>query len=287
MGALIISLAGFLGTLGAGYGLWRLFEWRDPLKRRLRAIAQRSPEIQRSPKALLARAFDAVFHGTMRVLLEKPQGKMLGLRTPRERILLLSLLWGAALISVVACPLVALRAPIAWGAMKLAAMGWHRWHVQRWTEEINNSLIDVLDLWVLCLGSGMSFQASLVRVAQDTALTSRALRDELQLTHQEMLAGCPRDEALRRLVRRCGDLPDMRTLVAHIIQSERLGSSLAQTLKVHAASLRFNRAQDTKELIQKLPVKMAFPLVFCILPALFVVIIGPGVLRLFAIFANQ
>ncbi|MCI0560155.1 MAG: type II secretion system F family protein, partial [Nitrososphaera sp.] len=92
---------------------------------------------------------------------------------------------------------------------------------------------------------------------------------------------CPRDEALRHLVRRCGSSAELKGLVSHIIQAEKLGSSLAHTLRIYANTLRFKRREDTKELIQKLPVKLAFPLTFCILPSLFVVILGPSVLRIF------
>ena len=90
----------------------------------------------------------------------------------------------------------------------------------------------------------------------------------------------PRDEALKHLVKRCGNLQDLRALVAHIIQSERLGTNFSNTLRVYADTLRFKRREDVKEYIQKLSVKLAFPLVFCILPALFIVMLGPALIRL-------
>ncbi len=174
-----------------------------------------------------------------------------------------------------------------WMGAMLTVRYWMHRHTSRWMEEINNGIIDVIDLWVLCLGAGMSFAAALVRVAQDEELTPPALREELQLTNQEMLAGASREDALRHLVRRCGDSADLRALVSHIIQSERLGSSLTDTLQVYSQTLRFKRTQDTKEMIQTLPLKLTFPLIFCILPALFVVILGPSVIRLFEVLGGK
>ena len=147
--------------------------------------------------------------------------------------------------------------------------------------------MNVLDLWVLCLGSGMSFQAALVRVTEESELTNALLREQLQLTQQAILAGASREDALHYFARRCGDLPVVRSLVTHILHAERLGSSLAQTLRVFSKNLRFNRGQDAREWIQKLPVKLAVPLVFCILPALLVIISGPALLRIVRALSNQ
>jgi len=113
------------------------------------------------------------------------------------------------------------------------------------------------------------------------------LHQQLQLTHQALLAGASREDALRYFARRCGDLSEVRSLVAHITHAERLGSSLAQTLKVYAQNLRFKRGQDAREWIQKLPVKLAVPLVFCVLPALLVIIAGPAVLQVLKALSHQ
>ena len=299
MGALVVSLVGFVGVFCASCALSRVaLAWGDPMRRRLRVLLPSRSGTEHGwhdPIRLVRKWVHAGLDRTLRLLAVTPQGKGVGVRTLRDTVVLVGLLG----LSAVSCAFLVFRglallsrpAAVAWlgslvGAwlgMWLAANLWRRLRVKRWAEEISNSLIDVLDLWVLCLGSGMSFQTAMVRVTEDTELTSPALRRELQLTHQEMQAGCPREEALRHLARRCGDSPELRTLVSHVVQSERLGSGLAQTLRVHAQSLRFKRTQEAKELIQKLPVKMAFPLVFCILPSLFVVILGPALLRLFAV----
>ena len=302
MGALLVSVGGFVGVFCATYAFSRTaLEWGEPTRRRLLAvIPSRSGAnrwVDRSVR-LARRWAHAGLDRLLRALIIAPHSQPLGVRTLRDTIMLAGLLALAALscsilvlrgLAILALPASAVGLGgliAAWVGMWLTANAWKRIRVKRWAEDISNGLIDVIDHWVLCLGSGMSFQTAMVRVTQDTELTSPALRRELQLTHQEMMAGCPRDEALRHLARRCGGSSDLRTLVSHIVQSERLGSSLAQTLRVHAQSLRFKRTQDTKELIQKLPVKMAFPLIFCILPSLFVVILGPAVLRLFSIFSS-
>jgi tight adherence protein C len=133
----------------------------------------------------------------------------------------------------------------------------------------------------------MSFQAALTRVADDDELIRPGLRRELQLTLQEMAAGCPRDEAMKHLARRCADVNEISGLVSHIIQAERLGGSIGKTLQVCANSLRFNRFQDMKEWVQKMPVKLAFPLIFCILPCLLIVIGGPALIRLFEVLGRH
>lgn len=158
---------------------------------------------------------------------------------------------------------------------------------RRWIREITYGLIDVLDLWILCLDAGMNFQAAMSRVTQDIEFSRPALRRELQLTLQEMLAGRPRDEALKHLARRCQGAAEIGSLVSHIIQAEKMGSSLTKTLQVYANSLRFNRYQDMKEWVHGMPTKLAFPLVFCILPCLLIVIGGPALLRLYEVLARH
>jgi tight adherence protein C len=104
----------------------------------------------------------------------------------------------------------------------------------------------------------------------------------LTLLTLELRAGMGREEALRRLAARTG-LEDMRTLVAVLIQTDRFGTSVAQALRVHAEAMRVKRQLRAEALAAKLPVKMFFPLIFFILPSLFVVMLGPGVVRIMRI----
>jgi len=149
-------------------------------------------------------------------------------------------------------------------------------------DEIVSHLADTMDLLVICLEAGLGFDAALLKVATEQRRTSRILSDELFYTNREILAGKPRSDAFHSLSLRCGNQPDVRSLVAVIIQSERFGSSMGQTLRVHSESLRFKRSQRIREAVTKIPVKLLFPLVFCILPALFVILIGPAALSLMA-----
>ena len=108
---------------------------------------------------------------------------------------------------------------------------------------------------------------------------SPELSEELRVVNLEMSTGVPRAQALRNLALRTG-IDDIRGLVAVLVQSEKFGTSVAQALRTHAGSLRTRRRQRAEEAARKTPVKMVFPLVFCVFPALLVVILAPGFLEL-------
>lgn len=146
--------------------------------------------------------------------------------------------------------------------------------------EVIANLADTLDLLVICLEAGLSFDSAILKVANEQRRTCKILSDEFFYTNREILAGKPRDEALRSLSVRCGGQTDMKALVALIIQSEKFGSSMSRTLRVHAELLRFKKSQRIKEYINKVPTKLLFPIVFFILPSLFVILIGPAVISL-------
>jgi tight adherence protein C len=132
---------------------------------------------------------------------------------------------------------------------------------------------------VVCVEAGQGLGAAIERVAEEMALISPALTDELLLVNQEMLAGVSRTDALRRLADRTS-LDDTYSLVAMLIHAERLGTSIAQSLRAHAQSMRTRRRQRAEQMARKAGVKMLFPLVFMILPALMVVILGPAAIQL-------
>ena len=147
--------------------------------------------------------------------------------------------------------------------------------------EVAINLADTLDLLVICLEAGLSFEASLLKVAKEQKRSSRILSDELLYTNREILAGKSRHDALHSLSSRCGDQANLRSLIAIIIQAEKFGASLANVLRIQADSLRFAQGQDIKESIQKVPIKLLFPLIFCVFPTLFIVAIGPALIYLF------
>ncbi|HEY6573207.1 MAG TPA: type II secretion system F family protein [Candidatus Eisenbacteria bacterium] len=152
--------------------------------------------------------------------------------------------------------------------------------------QIQQSLPDALDLLVVCVESGLGLNAAVERVGREIALASPALSDELLMVNQEIRTGLARGEALRRLARRTG-VEDVYALTAMMIQADRLGTSIAQSLRAHAESMRTKRRQRAEQMARKAGIKLAFPLVFLIFPALLVVILGPAAIQLMEAIAAQ
>ena len=146
-------------------------------------------------------------------------------------------------------------------------------------EEIMDSLPDGLDLLVVCVEAGLGLNGAFVKITEEFRLSSPALSEEFDIVNREMVAGKPRQEALRALADRTG-VEDVKSLVAMLIQTEKLGTSLAQSLRVHSDSLRTRRRQRAEEAAAKTTIKLVFPLVFLLFPALFIVILGPGVIQI-------
>ncbi len=154
-------------------------------------------------------------------------------------------------------------------------------------QEIVAALPDALDLMVVCVEAGLGLGAALQRVGGEIRLASRALSDELNQVNQEMQTGVSRMDALRNLAERTG-VEEIYSLVAMLNQTDRLGTSIAQSLRAHAESMRTRRRQRAEELARKASIKLAFPLVFLILPALVIVSLGPaGIQLLKALVADQ
>jgi tight adherence protein C len=156
---------------------------------------------------------------------------------------------------------------------------WLGWRVRSRQHRLRKGLPDALDLLVICIEAGLGLDQALLRVSQELHITHRELSEELQLVNLEMRLGKTRIDALRELARRTG-LDDIKALVAMLIQTERFGTSIAQSLRVHADDLRVRRRQRAEEMGAKTSVKMVPPLVFFIFPALMVVILGPAVITL-------
>jgi len=157
-----------------------------------------------------------------------------------------------------------------------------RWKVRKRQEEITDALPDGLDLLVVCVEAGLGLNAAFVKITEEFQLSSPALSEEFDIVNREMVAGKPRQEALRALTERTG-VEDVKSLVAMLIQTEKLGTSLAQSLRVHSDSLRTRRRQKAEERAAKTTIKLVFPLVFLLFPSLFIVILGPGVLQIIEI----
>ncbi|MCX5799834.1 MAG: type II secretion system F family protein [Candidatus Eisenbacteria bacterium] len=156
---------------------------------------------------------------------------------------------------------------------------WLNYSARRRQKEIVRNLPDALDLMVVCVEAGLGLDASLARVANEMRAASPALSSELLLVTQETKAGKPRAEALRGLTARTG-VEDLSSLVAMLVQTDKLGTSVAQALRVHSDSVRTRRRQRAEEAAAKTTVKLVFPLVLCIFPALLAVILGPAVVTI-------
>lgn len=156
---------------------------------------------------------------------------------------------------------------------------WLTWRVHARQHRLRLALPDGLDLLVICVEAGLGLDQALMRVAEELHVAHPDLSDELQLVTLEMRVGKTRLEALRELGRRTG-LEDIKALVAMLIQTERFGTSVAQSLRIHSDDLRMKRRQRAEEMAAKTTVKMVPPLVFFIFPALMVVILGPAIISL-------
>lgn len=143
--------------------------------------------------------------------------------------------------------------------------------------ELFESFPDALDLMRVCVEAGLGLDAAIARVGEEMRINCKALYQEMHMVSLELRAGAARDRALRNLALRMG-LDDADSLVATLIQAERFGTSIAQSLRVYADSLREKRSFLAEEAAAKVPVKLLFPLVFCIFPALLVVLLGPAMI---------
>jgi tight adherence protein C len=146
--------------------------------------------------------------------------------------------------------------------------------------EIQNGLPDAIDLLIVCIEAGSGIDQALNRVAEELALPYPALARELELISSETRAGKPRMEAFKNFAERT-KVDDVRSLVAMLIQTDRFGTSLGLALRTHAETSRTKRRQRAEEKAAKLGVKLLFPLVFCLFPAFYLIVLGPSMLKIF------
>lgn len=140
---------------------------------------------------------------------------------------------------------------------------------------IERQLPDVLDQITICVEAGLGFEAAMARVAENAG----PLPQEIGRTLQDIQIGVSRDSALKNMLDRT-DVLDLRTFVHAFVQAERYGIPIAQVLRIQSGEMRDKRKMKAEERAMKMPVKIVFPVVLCILPALFVVVAGPAVVRL-------
>ena len=156
--------------------------------------------------------------------------------------------------------------------MALARIAGRRQH------RIQLSLADALDLLVVSVEAGLGLDQAMSRVGQELAFAYPDLSAELRLVNLELLAGTSRPDALRNLADRTG-VDDLRSLCAMLVQTDKFGTSVANSLRVYSDTLRTKRRQRAEEAAAKTGVKMVFPLVCCIFPAIWIVTIGPAAIK--------
>ena len=147
-------------------------------------------------------------------------------------------------------------------------------------EKVSHGMPDSLDLMVVSIEAGLGIDAALKRVSDEMKSVHPELAEELVLTALETQMGLARSEALKNLATRT-DVSEMKSLTAMLIQAERFGTSIAKAVRTHADSMRVKRSQQAEERAAKTAVKLIIPLILFIFPALFVVLAGPAMMKLF------
>lgn len=150
-------------------------------------------------------------------------------------------------------------------------------------EKIQKALPDALDMLTVCVEAGLGFDAALAQVARNT---SGSLAAEFSRVLQEIQIGKSRSQALRAMADRT-TVSELRSFVSALVQAGELGITIADVLREQAKEMRLRRQQRAEEKASKVPVKILFPLVFCLFPSLFVVIIGPGALSIMQLFTGK
>lgn len=150
---------------------------------------------------------------------------------------------------------------------------------KRRQKEISRGLPNALDLMVVCVESGLGLDQAIVQVSKELEHAHPDISEEFALVNLELKAGKRRVDALRNLADRTAS-EDLKKLVAVLIQADRFGTGVAQSLRAHADYMRVQARQIAEEKAAKLGVKLVFPIFFCILPSLFVVTVGPVVVKI-------
>ena len=156
-------------------------------------------------------------------------------------------------------------------------------HAQKRREAIKLELPDALDQMLISVQAGLGFETAMARAGQNG---KGPLAEELIRTLQDIQVGRSRKDAYLAMAQRV-DVPDLRSFVRAVVQADTYGIAIAQVLNAQAKDMRVKRRQRAEEHAMKMPVKMLFPLIFSILPTLFIVVLGPTVLSIMEVFANK
>jgi tight adherence protein C len=257
--------SGKLGTASRSARIAQRDRWRSVIQELGEKVGERRPDKSTARQLLIQAGFrspDAV-------------STYWGFRTALPLTALLGGLILAAISGPRALVLALPFAGMAWIAPPFYIGG----RIKRRQKELQLALPDALDSMVVCVEAGLGLNQAILRVSDEIRHISELMSQELALVNFEIRAGTPREDALRNLGDRTG-LEDLRSLVAMLIQTDRFGTSVAQALRVQSETLRTKRRQRAEEAAAKTAIKMLFPLVFFIFPALFVVALGPAAIQI-------
>ena len=148
--------------------------------------------------------------------------------------------------------------------------------------EIFENFPDAADLLMVCVEAGLGLDAALVKVTEEMRLKSGALAEELHLLNLELRAGSSREKALRNLAQRTG-VEEVNSFATMLIQADRFGTSIGDSLRVFSDDLRTKRRMRAEEMAAKIPLKLLFPMVLCIFPSLLLVLLGPAFIQIYRI----
>ena len=204
-------------------------------------------------------------------------GKVVGAVLALIVSLLLSLAMGLPFVPTMGFVVVATLAGFMAPNMYLYQMAYDR------KAQLQKALPDAIDLLTISVESGLGFDAAVSQVARNT---EGPLAAEFSRMLQEMQIGMGRSAALRSLADRV-DLPDLRSFVSAIVQADEFGIPVGQVLRVQSSEIRLKRRQWAEEMAQKVPVKILVPLIFCILPCLFIAVLGPAAISMMDNFSGK
>jgi tight adherence protein C len=200
-----------------------------------------------------------------------------------------------AVVPVLLCVVTFVTGFYQWNPVLLFAMAtgigytipdfWLRRRIRVRQDAVREGLPDLLDLLVVCLEAGLSLDQAALRSSEEMRAANPVIADEIGLVMLEARAGQSRLEAWKRLADRT-DVEAVRMLVSILVQADQFGTGISRTLRTHADTMRTRRRQQVEELAAKTTIKLIFPLVLCIFPAFFLVVLGPAAIMLMDVFAN-
>ncbi|MGC1440061.1 MAG: type II secretion system F family protein, partial [Burkholderiaceae bacterium] len=159
---------------------------------------------------------------------------------------------------------------------------WLNYVVERRQRDIFEAFPEAVDMMVVCVEAGLAMDAAIARTAKELEIRSPALAEELHLVGLEIRVGATRERAMRGLASRTG-VEEVSSFVAMMLQADKFGTSVADSLRVQSDALRVKRRQRAEETAAKLPVKLLFPLILCIFPSMLLVLVGPSAIQMIRI----